>query len=946
MADLEKTVSIIFAGVDNLSGTASQINRSFSDLGGSISSVADPLAGIAESVLKAEAALAALAVGGLVVAFNASKNFESSMIELKKVVGDQPEVLDAAKTKALELSAVYGESASDILGSMAEFKQAGFDMNDSMTLAATAMDMVIAGGVEASQASELLVASLKGFREPASEAGRLLDILNSISNAYATDVEQLGVGMAALSPIAYQMGFSMEETAGVLTPVIEIFRSGDEAAVALKTGLLKLIDDSAPVKNALESIGVSQFDLNGNMRSGKDILNDVAVAFQGLDQNQKLFVTQQLVGIQQSARMVEVFDNLSKSTDITAVAMGSAGSAAGEVAARLESSEVAVNRFISSFTNLSIAVGDSFREAAKEAINGGTDIETALEGLVRSGAFDPLLNMVAEFAEDTGTYLSGIAQALPEAMEGVDFSALIEQVRGLGTEIGEAFDLLFGSFDLTKPEELEAAIQKVVNVMTNLTATARNVIDGMSPLFSTIGIGVDKFSELGTGATELAGKILGTAETISKFVSALSYVGPAIGVLVSGQIITATANVLNLTGSLLGLGPLAIPAGIAAGITAIGYAGAYALHEVVQFVAGINDIPNEIDMKLTLESGDVIDLVTGYIRDTDGKIVGVPTTMTLENGDTIDTISGYITDADGKQVQVRSEVVLENGDTLDLINGLITSAESGQTYDLHAKITIDQTTDEWVKEAIQNGESQLLINYVVDPSTENLAAAMEELGAGFFDNTKAALDANVKGPIMETLEWIDAEGQRHELKVPVDNTDIAKTTAAIEAVPTEKMLEIKLQGDIDTELAQIKANAEIAQTSMEWTAKVNIAQAETAMQVFKASIDSVNTGIQSTGNTLTGLFDLLGDSPNSFKLSSAINAEMKYREQEFQLQKQLLEQEIELNKQKTDAAKNGESMISITAEGLEPELEAFMWKIIERVHIRATSEASEFLLGI
>ena len=140
--------------------------------------------------------------------------------------------------------------------------------------------------------------------------------------------------------------------------------------------------------------------------AAKDILNDVAVAFQGLDQNQKLFVTQQLVGIDQSARMVEVFDNLSKSTDITAVAMGSAGSAAGEVAARLESAQTSVDRFGVAFTNLATVVGDSFKEAAKEAINGGTDIEMALQNLVQSGAFDPLLNMVAEFAEDTGTYRS------------------------------------------------------------------------------------------------------------------------------------------------------------------------------------------------------------------------------------------------------------------------------------------------------------------------------------------------------------------------------------------------------------------------------------------------------------------------------------------------------------------------------------------------------------
>ena len=44
----------------------------------------------------------------------------------------------------------------------------------------------------------------------------MLDILNEVSNNYATDIEQLGVGMAGISPIARTMGFSMEETVGIL----------------------------------------------------------------------------------------------------------------------------------------------------------------------------------------------------------------------------------------------------------------------------------------------------------------------------------------------------------------------------------------------------------------------------------------------------------------------------------------------------------------------------------------------------------------------------------------------------------------------------------------------------------------------------------------------------------------------------------------------------------
>jgi len=47
-----------------------------------------------------------------------------------------------------------------------------------------------------------------------------------------------------------------------------------------------------------------------------------------------------------------------------------------------------------------------------------------------------------------------------------------------------------------------------------------------------------------------------------------------------------------------------------------------------------------------------------------------------------------------------------------------------------------------------------------------------------------------------------------------------------------------------------------------------------------------------------------------------------------------------------DRLSNGEAFISVTADGLESELEAFLFKILERIQVRASSEAQQFLLGL
>ena len=67
-------------------------------------------------------------------------------------------------------------------------------------------------------------------------------------------------------------------------------------------------------------------------------------------------------------------------------------------------------------------------------------------------------------------------------------------------------------------------------------------------------------------------------------------------------------------------------------------------------------------------------------------------------------------------------------------------------------------------------------------------------------------------------------------------------------------------------------------------------------------------------------------------------------------QKELNQAQIEYLNARTKRLEGGEgeveSLISITADGLEPELEMIMYSIIEKIQIRANEEGLEFLLGI
>lgn len=906
MADITKTVSVLFQGTDDISDTIKRMGRNIDAFGDDIGDIGAPFADIAEKVLILDAALVALAAGGLLYAFNASSDFENSVIELKKVLGEGAGV-DQAIEEATRLSEVYGESAESILLSVADFKQAGFSISEALSLTVNALDLVIAGNIDAARSSDLIVAALKGFGAEADQAGRFIDILNEVSNNYATDVEQLAIGMSKLSPIAKTMGFSMEEAAGLLVPVIEIFRSGDEAAVALKTGLLKLIDDSKPVAEGLAAIGVAQFDANGEFRSGREIYLDVATAFQTMDKEQKLFITQQLVGIQQSARMVTVFDNLALANEITATAMGSAGSAAKEVAERLKAAEISVKIFEVSFDNLARTVGDQFRLAAQEAISGGADISQALRGIVEAGTFDGIFDNLNDFANDLGEFLSLIAKNLPEAFENIDFSGLLDAFGDVGDSLKGVFD----GIDLTSPEGLQKAIQAIIDALESLARTSSGIISAMTMISDAIITMITAFNKLDPDTKELTGNILGFGVALVTLGGVLK-IG---GALLSGL---STLTGFFSGGGILYTSILAMvtllsgPAGLVVGLAAVATAVAsYSMGSIEK---------EHLKVMAALEAQD--DAARVLLDDLDRISTSTATAevfVLIEEGD-----------LDGARVKI--DELTEQDKTARVL--VETEQDELNTF-FDAYNGIDPEKEVAITAAINAGDFEL-VNAILE---------------GMVDEKQITVTADVKQATETLTFWTETQGAI-SIEVPVSAEGLEDVTKDIEKIPTEKQVEIKLKGEIDTKIAQIAASAKTAQSAFEWTAKVDIAQVQAAAEMSVAAFDAIGDSVVALAGSTSDMFGAVvgqWDKLSQFDqnvLMRNVTAQQDAQNKALDSQIALNEAQTEYLTARTEASREGEAAITIDSSGLEPALEMIMFEIIQKVQIRATENASEFLLGV
>ncbi len=869
MADLNKTVQIIFGATDKTGNTITGVSSR-------IDKVSAPVAKLTKNFLLLEVAVLAVGVALGVKAFSEAASFEGALLDLQKVMSDTDGEASQFTGTVDQMSNRFGVAATDILQGAANFKQAGFTVKESFDLQKIALETATVSNLDAVEASELLVSSLKGFKAPASEAGRLTDILNEVSNQYATSLKELGIGMAEISPIANLMGFSFEETAGILTPVIEVFRSGNEAAVALKTGLLRLISDTAPVEAALESIGVSQKDANGALRSGRDILLDVGKAFTTVDESQKLFLASELVGIRQAGRLVEVFNGLAKSTEVTAVSMDAAGSRLKEVNIRLAASEVQVDRAKVAFNNMARSIGEQFRPELTGVIGAVTDLEISLQGIAAGGGFEPLMRIIRPQLREWQEIIGNIAGALPAAFAQTDFTPILS---ALG-RLDDSFDGLFDGLDLSKPEDLARVFSTIIDISGSLIDVTRGIVE----IFGTVGgilFDVVKwFSTLDSGIQKLIGSVGGISIALTTLlIPALAATGLAMSAF------AGIGGIGKLISVLTGAGGLASALGAAS--TKVGSLNA---------ALGVSQF-QKVSFTKSLGKAGLAGAV-GIASFELGKLIEKSTGLSDKLFPDKDTFFPAPTDAEFKAFE-------------DAVN--LRRAESGGLA--------------------LPGENFPFEKAALDAIKDRTTAEEELLTA-----IQKRLDAEQVG--FNTLPGENTEAEKKALALTREKTEAEDKLLNVLLKKEDLALPGENTKEEEKSLAIVKEKARVEGAGDEKRKRSVV----DVTRILDTSISSTGDTLSNLANTFTAVGGLGGNVGQG--ISKAFKNELTNRNKLLERQERLADSQIRLNEAKAEQIETGEATINITADGLEPELEAFMWQIVDKVQIRANADGAEYLLGI
>ncbi len=964
MASSDQTIKITFLGADELDSAYKSATSKVESFSGSVATAAAPMADFAKSVLAIEAALISLTGVAIVYATQQFNEFQAAEVALTKVLDDANlNVYPAVAESIRSLSNDYGIASDALTNVTTEFVKSGTSIEEAGELAKLASDLFI-GAAEAEflveDATSALVRARAAYNLTLEETEELANQWNYTANTNATSVEFLSDAFARVAKVGQDAGYSMAELNGVLTPMIEVFQESEMPATAFKSIIAGLSAPTGALADGLELLGIELQKGNGEWKTAKELFEEVALRISEVDDHTATTASAMIAGKNHANKMAVAWDEMGKSADIAAAAVSEAAqnSLDKEVAKVLDTSKKQIEIWKTTFDNAMIDVGEKMEIGTAAIVAGASKINIAFQDMIDEGVFDDLFKAYNAFGEKLGDFFDTLADDLQWAMRDVIFDDLIASIANVQDKVVEMFDV-----DLESEEGITEAIQFVVDSIESLQDVVAGIIEGLTPFVDIMKDVAAYINEADTETKEWVGDIGGAALVIAPLAT-----------VVGGLAAAAAA-----------IGPsFVIFAGAVGGFISKGI-------ELYEIFTNANSVLEKFE--------GVLGLLVNPIDTIGEKLLGFAagfeeTDTTIEKAQkTIETLLWQykalaewlgIIDEDGEKA-AESIQKISDQEAVDALKkfekglGDVSETSQGVSNDLaDIAIEIDELQDKEVELKVNESQLQILsdklndistykidfeegidIEFKIGNSVENVKLAEEavkKLQSATSEEMRLEILADEAYKDIEFVQGryeqfgIDAAG--NPIMLLVDNTDASKkikeTEEEIEKLPHEKLLEIKLQGEIDTEIEKIKAYSDTIQSSMEWEAKVDIAQAETDMERFTTSVEVMGEAVESSGARLVDLYAGYDDASRALqiKMDAQAQQEQKIQAENHALLSESLRLENERNQLINDKLKRGDAMVKVQLdESIEYPMQELYRVFATGITTAASAEGLDILIG-
>ncbi|MCW7755418.1 phage tail tape measure protein [Desulfobotulus sp. H1] len=521
MSNVEKIVKIIFSGDDQVSQVATGINTNLGKLGmamnvieDGVRSVTKPMAAMADATLTTTAALGAMAAAGTGVAIAAAGEWSDSFNEISTLIDATGDDLGIFRKNLLDYGADSAFAMAEVNAATYAAISAGTDYKDAIGLIAQTERLAIAGKAELADTTVALVSTMNAYGASADEASRYSDILFNTVKSGQTTLPELSKSLSQATSIAAAGDVPFETLAAAIAVLTAKGMPTSEAMTAIRGAIQAIIKPTEQAAREAEALGIG-FDVSALKSKGfEGVMQDVYAATDGnVETIARLFGSVQgLTGVL-AMFGADGGDHFLSMQQQMRASSGATDDAYGKMVKNISfQNQQLLNSMRATFVTAGLPLLDEYGDA----VSALSEIFGGLRTSIDAGAFDELYARLSKSAGEFTEWASGIGQALPEALDNIDWSRFTEGVDELTETIKELFGALFQGLDPTKPDELGQILQVLVDGMGSLATVSSGVLEAWNPLLQMAGRLMIAFAELDPATAKTTGEFLGQSQMIEK----------------------------------------------------------------------------------------------------------------------------------------------------------------------------------------------------------------------------------------------------------------------------------------------------------------------------------------------------------------------------------------------------------------------------------------------
>lgn len=492
LSDLPNQIELVGQKMDAAGQKITSIGQGITDFGNS---------------LKPMSAAATGVIAGSIKVF---MDFEHQMSRVKAISGATTEEFELLNEKAQQMGASTKFTATEAAQALEYMGMAGWKAEDMLDGIAPIMELAAASGEELAGVSDIVTDALTAFGLEAKDAAHFADVLAAASVNSNTNVSMLGESFKYAAPLAGSLGYSIDDTAIALGLMANNGIKADMAGTTLRSLLTRMAKPTKESAMAMDRLGISMADDEGNMYSLKEILDQLRGSFGQINMPVEEFNAQ-----------------------------------VAELDRQLEAGELSESKYNKALEELTMqAYGAEGAEKARAAaMLAGQRGMSGLLAIVNTAPEDYAKLTQAIYASE------GAAHSMAETMEADtagSWTKAMSAVEGAGIKLGEVF--------APHVETAANKVQELAVAFSNLDPETQQMIAhalALAAVAAPLTIGIGKVTTAFGGIVSGGGKVL-----------------QVIGSLAGGMGTTATAaGTLGTSAgtAAAGIGGIAAPAAIATG---------------------------------------------------------------------------------------------------------------------------------------------------------------------------------------------------------------------------------------------------------------------------------------------------------------------------------------------------------------------------------------------